>query len=387
MSNTLLPFSKNLSPSRALAYETLVAKIRRNIGDLVAQPTTWSWAKDGDYSTWNEGFFEIGNWTTSFHTGMALIAWNETKDEHFIRHVLELEPLYRAKVEEHAADTMHDLGFLYSLYSVALHKLTGDERHRDCGIKAAETLAARFRPEGNYIRAWGRMDEEGTDWDAMAIIDCMMNLPLLYWASQETGDPRFKNIAVHHADTTLKCFVRDDDTVFHAYRFNPITGDPATGENYCGYNKDSHWARGTAWAIYGFAMSYRYTREQRFLDASLRIARKFISLLDEEVVPLWDFRLPDDPALHVRDSSATAIAACGLQELEALGHADAAMLAAKDAFIDRLCSTDYLDTDPSVRGVLKHGQVSNPIKAYTSWGDYYLMEALARENGMALNWW
>ena len=101
-----------LSPSRALAYETLVAKTRRNIADLVAQPTTWSFAPDGDYSKWDEGFLEIGNWTTSFFTGMALIAWTETEDEHFIRHVLELDPLYQAKVGEHAAVTMHDLGFL-----------------------------------------------------------------------------------------------------------------------------------------------------------------------------------------------------------------------------------------------------------------------------------
>ena len=387
MSTARITFSKRLSPSRALAYDTLVAKIRRNIADLIAQPTTWSWAADGDYSTWNEGFLDIGNWTTSFFTGMALIAWSETEDEHFIRHVLELDPLYRAKVTGHAEDTMHDLGFLYSLYSVALHKLTGEVRHRELGLKAAEVLAARFRPEGNYIRAWGRLDETGTDWDAMAIIDCMMNLPLLYWASQQTGDARFREIAVRHADTTLKCFIRDDDSVFHAYRFDPLTGAPSGGENYCGFSKDSHWARGTAWAIYGFAMSYRWTGERRYLDASLRVARKFLSLLDDEIVPVWDFRLPEDPALHIRDSSATAIAACGFQELEALGHADEAIVAAKEAFLDRLCSPAYLDTDPAVRGTLKHGQVGNPIQAYTSWGDYYLMEALARENGMIIPWW
>ena len=315
MSTARISISTRQTPSRALAYETLVAKTRRNIADLVAQPTTWSWAMDGNYATWDEGFFDIGNWTTSFFTGMALIAWSETEDEHFIRHVLELDPLYRAKVTVHAADTMHDLGFLYSLHSVALHKLTGEERHRELGIKAAEALAARFRPEGNYIRAWGRLDETGTDWDAMAIIDCMMNLPLLFWASRETGDPRFKDIAIRHADTTLECFIRDDDSVFHAYRFDPVSGAPSCGENYCGHSKDSHWARGTAWAIYGFAMSYRHTGERRFLDASLRVARKFLSLLDEGVVPVWDFRLPEDPALHIRDSSAAAIAACGFQEL------------------------------------------------------------------------
>jgi len=387
MNSSCLDLSRRLSASRTFAYETLIAKTRDNIAGMVAQPTTWSWALDGDYASWKEGFLEIGNWTSSFITGMALIAWKETGDEHFLRHVLELEPLYQAKLAEHAGETMHDLGFLYSLYSVALFKLTGDARHRELALRAAEVLAARFIPEGNYIRAWGRMDEKGTDWDAMAIIDCMMNLPLLYWASEETGDPRFRDIAVRHADTTLANFIRHDDSVFHAYRFDPLTGAPSRGENYCGYGVDSHWARGTAWAIYGFAMSYRYTGEKRFLDASLRVTRKFLSLLDEEVVPEWDFRLPDDPALHIRDSSAAAIAACGLQELEALGHADDTLRKAKDAFLDRLCSSDYLDADPAVRGVLKHGQVGNPVKAYTSWGDYYLMEALARENGLSITWW
>lgn len=376
----------NLSSSRALAFETLIAKSRRNVADMVGQSdaTTWSWAADGDYSKWPEGFFEIGNWTTSFHTGIALIGWMATGDEAILRDVLALDPLYQEKLcGVNAANTMHDLGFLYSLYSVALHKLTGDPCHRELGLKAAAALSDRFYADGNYIRAWGRMDEKGTDWDEMAIIDCMMNLPLLYWASEETGDLRFKEIAIKHSDTTREKFIRDDDSVYHAYRFGARLG----GENYCGYGIETHWARGNAWAIYGFAMGYRYTGDERYLETSQRVLKKFLSLMDDEIVPIWDFRLPDDPKLHIRDSSAAAIAACGIQELEALGKADASMTAWKNAFIDRLCSPKYLDTDPAIRGVLKHGQVGMAMDAYTSWGDYYLMEALAREAGMKVNWW
>ena len=134
-------------------------------------------------------------------------------------------------------------------------------------------------------------------------------------------------------------------------------------------------------------MGYRHTGDERYLDASLRVARKFISLLDKEIVPIWDFRLPDDPKVQIRDSSAASIAVCGFQELEAAGKAEPAMTACKHALLDRLCTPAYLDTDPAVRGVLKHGQVGMAIDAYTSWGDYYLMEALARENGMTVNWW
>ena len=372
------------------AFDLCVVKTRANIAALADRPTTWALATHGHYPQWNEGFHEIGNWTTSFFTGMALLAWRETADDHFLRHAERLEPWYAAKVGEHAADTMHDLGFLYSLYSVALHKLTGEARHRELGLTAARVLAARFVPEGNYIRAWGRMDEAETHYAGLAIIDCLMNLPLLYWASEETGDPRFKEIAIRHSDTTLRWFIRADDSVYHSFRFDPVLGSPAGGDNYCGRGVESHWARGTTWAIYGFAMGHRYTGDPRYLDAALRVARKFISLLDDEVVPIWDFRL-DPEAPRIRDSSAAAIAVCAFQELEALGAADASITTAKEALLAKLCSDDYLDFDPSIEGILRHGEVGDGVgkakSAYTSWGDYFLMEALAREMGMKETWW
>lgn len=372
------------------AFGLCVAKARTNIRDLNDYPTTWSFAPDGDYTQRDEGFFEIGNWTTSFFTGMALLAWQDGKEAWFITEVERLEPLYRAKLGEHAADTMHDLGFLYSLYAVPLYQLTGNPRHRELGILAAEALAARFVPAGSYIRAWGRMDELDTHYAGLAIIDCMMNLPLLYWASVETGDPKFREIAIRHSDTTVQHFIREDDSVFHAYRFDLATGAATGGDNYCGRSVDSHWARGSSWAMYGFALGYRHTGDASYLAAALRVTRKFISLLDDELVPLWDFRLPDgDP--QIRDSSAAAVAVCAMQELHALGQADSAMLAVKDALLARLCSADYLDMDPNCRGVLKLAEVGDGIGkaryAYTSWGDYYFMEALARELAMPVTWW
>jgi unsaturated chondroitin disaccharide hydrolase len=384
--------SAPVSPKKSLrrAFDLCVSKARRNIQALANRPETWALAGNGRYSDRSEGFYEIGNWTSSFFTGMALLAWRDTEDEYFMRQVERLEPCYAAKVSEHAAETMHDIGFLYSLYSVALHKLTGEARHRELGIKAAEVLANRFIPQGSYIRAWGRMDEPDTEHVGLAIIDCMMNLPLLYWASEETGDPRFRDIAIRHSETTLRLFIRPDDSVYHSYRFDPATGAPQGGDNYCGRSVESHWARGATWAIYGFAMGYRYTRERSYLDAALRLARKFISLLDNEVVPLWDFRL-DAGAPHIRDSSAAAIAVCAFQELEAMGAAGETITSAKNALLARLCSDDYLDHDPAIGGVLKSGEVGDGVgkakSAYTSWGDYYLMEALARELGMKETWW
>jgi unsaturated chondroitin disaccharide hydrolase len=124
-------------------------------------------------------------------------------------------------------DTHHDLGFLASLYSVVLFKFTGDLHHHAVGFRAAEVLSQRFNEKNNFIRAWGRMDENDPKFPvSMAIIDCLMNLPLLYWASRESGDKRFHQIAVRHADTVLKNFVRPDDSVIHAFHFDPETGRP-----------------------------------------------------------------------------------------------------------------------------------------------------------------
>lgn len=382
------PLSKQIGFKRAL--DVCVRKTRGNIKRLADEPKSGAFAVDGNYFAFKEGFFDIGNWTSSFFTGMALMAWRETEDEFFLQQVLRLAPFYREKVFERHMETMHDLGFLYSLYSVALYKLTGDKVHREVGLRAAQVLADRFIPEGGYIRAWGRMDEQNTDFAGLAIIDCMMNLPVLHWASQESGDKKFRDIAVRHADTTLKHFIRPDDSVFHSFRFDPNTGKPARADNYCGRSVESHWARGTAWAIYGFALSYGYTRDPKYLDVAVRLARKFCDSLNGEAVPVWDFKLPPG-ARQLRDSSAAAIAVCGIQELQKHKAADAALLKARQAMLERLCSDDYLDTDESCGGVLKNAQVGDGVggakNAYTSWGDYYFMEALSRELGLGETWW
>ena len=375
-----------LEPKEPLhrAYDLCVRKTRSNIKRLADKPTTWAFDVNGDYPKWNEDFYEIGNWTTSFFTGMALIAWQETEDKYFLQQVMRLAPHYREKVFTRQLDTHHDLGFLYSLYSVVLYKLTGGKEHREVGLRAAEVLSQRFNSKGNFIRAWGHMNT--TEQDNMAIIDCLMNLPLLYWAANESGDKKFLDIAVKHADMALKYFIRSDDSVNHAFRFDLETGEPIGPDNYCGYDKDSYWARGTTWAIYGFALSYGYTRNQKYLDTSVRLAKKFISKLDDEIVPMWDFKLPAGE-LQLRDASAASVAVCGFQELVRHKVADASIIKAKEALLERICSEDYLNYDAAYPGIQKNGQVGTAQNAYTSWGDYFLMEALARELFKAETWW
>lgn len=371
------------------AYDLCVSKARNNIKLLADEPKAAPWAVDGNYFAHPENFNDLGNWTTSFLTGMALIAWRQTKDEFYLQQLLRLAPAYREKAFNPEFHSHHDMGFLYSLYSVALFKLTGDRQHRETGLNAAAALARRFNPVGNFIRAWGKL---GTDeHNSVAIIDCMMNLPLLFWAAQESGDKRFNNIAVRQADTTLDCFIRPDNSVFHAYRFDLKTGRPLGGDNYCGRSVESHWARGTGWAIYGFAVTYRYTGDKKYLDASLRLARKFNQELDGDALPVWDFKLPADE-VRLRDTSAASLAVCGYQELEKLGASDRLISKSKESLLHNLCSDKYLNFDAACPGVLRDGQIGgdgpgSAQNAYVTWGDYYLMEALDRELFQRETWW
>jgi unsaturated chondroitin disaccharide hydrolase len=366
-------------------YDLCIRKTRTNIQRLADDPKSAAWAADGRYFNFKEGFYEIGNWTSSFFTGMALLAWRSTEDEYFLKQSLRLAPYYREKVFTRFMDTHHDLGFLYSPYSVALYKLTGDKEHRQVGLRAAELLALRFNPQGNFIRAWGRMDEIESPigdgrmrTDDMAIIDCLMNLPLLYWAANETGDSRFRDIATRHADMCLECFIRPDYSTNNIYRFDPKTWQPLGDTN------NGYWARGATWAIYGFALSYGYTQNEKYLEASVRLAKKFIASLDEEMVPWNDFHETAHPG-RLRDASAGAIAVCGFQELARHGAADAEITGTKQSLLTRLCDDDYVDFNESCGGVQKRGQGGE--NGYTSWGDYYLMEALDRElNGHEMFW-
>lgn len=370
------------------AFSVCVRKTRNNIVRLADDPKSAALAKDGNYFNFPEGFFEIGNWTSSFFTGMALLSWQETEDEFFLKQVQRLNSCYTEKVSARCLDTHHDLGFLYSLYSIALFKLTGEKKHRETGLRAAELLAGRFNKKGNFIRAWGRMDT--SEQDNMAIIDSLMNLPLLYWAAIETKNEKFRDIAIRHADMVLRVFVRQDDSVYHAYRFDSKSGKPLRGDTYGGCAVESHWARGTAWAIYGFALSYAYTSEKKYLLTAIRLARNFIANLDTEIVPMWDLKLtPEAPP--IRDASAASVAVCGFQELLKHVPGDVHVAEAADKLLLRLCDKKYLDDNMECPGIQRFGQVGDPekmaVNAYTSWGDYFLMEALSRDLGYGESWW
>lgn len=366
-------------------FQKLILKIKKNCKEIGADLGDYQGTHNGVYfddKTKKIDLYHIFNWTQSFFTGMAYYAYRLSNDEEFLKWIYSFYDSYYDKVFKTPMDTMHDLGFLYSPYAVAVYKLNGDEKMKDIGIKAADCLAMRYVLKGNYIQAWGRMDGKIPDYvgdelredvffkssKGRVIMDCMMNLPLLFWASETTGHPFYKNIAKSHADTVLKYFVREDYSVCHAFLFDSETGDILEEANSCGYANGSHWARGTAWAVYGFIIAYSYTKEQKYLNASVKLFEKFIQESDGKM-PVWDFRLPENEPQNI-DTSAVAIMLCAALEISK--HIKNTNI---ETFVKKYEALimDYVDLDLNNNGILKE---QNGRKLYTSYGDYYLVEYL-----------
>ncbi|WP_337098921.1 glycoside hydrolase family 88 protein [Paenibacillus sp. YIM B09110] len=342
------------------------------------------------------------DWVAGFWPGLLWLAYRENGNEE-LRRVAEACERELAETL-HTYDLLHhDVGFMFSLSSVAQHRLAeasergGDEDAKRHALIAANLLAGRYNPQGEFIRAWPNWDEE--DHTGWAIIDCLMNLPLLYWAGSAINDPRYKHIAIRHADSVLRDFVRQDGSVCHIFRYDPETGTPIESLAGQGNAADSAWARGASWALYGFALSYRYTGEARYREAALRVARFFVAQLPEDAVPYWDFFLPEAGRESMpRDSSAAAIAASGLLELaeslkadEGAGAVDAAWCRISAERIVRSLCDRYAEWGEEHEGLLRHatGYYSRGVYVDESliYGDYFFVEALAKLRGRKDLFW
>ncbi|OXS54420.1 glycosyl hydrolase [Cohnella sp. CIP 111063] len=329
-------------------------------------------------------------WTAGFWPGLLWLVYRDTNDEQ-LRHWAESceEQLDRVITDYVKLD--HDIGFMWTLTSVARYRLTGDETAKRRGLLAANLLCGRYNTRGRYIRAWNPW-QPGEDNSGLAIIDCMMNLPLLHWASQVSGDPRYKHIAVEHTDTVLAHFIRPDGSVNHIVRFDPQTGEQAEVLGGQGYAPDSAWSRGTAWALYGMALAYRYVGDKRYLEASKRAAHFFLANLPDDHVPYWDFRLPERVAKH-RDSSAGACAASGLLLLSRLVGEEERLLYRRAG--ERILWSLYRNYGAWDRedeeGLILHGTSHYPegrnIDVPLIYGDYYFAEGVAQLNGYEELFW
>ncbi len=278
----------------------------------------------------------------------------------------------------------HDLGFIWLLSGVAHYKQTGNAEARRRSLLAANLLAARFNVKGHYIRAWN-FESAHMDTRGVAIIDSMMNLPLLYWASLETGDPRYHELATLHANTVAREFVRADHSICHVVEFDPLTGHKRCEHGGQGYAPGSAWVRGTAWALHGFALSYAYTRDARYLEISRQTASFFLQQMGDDIVPYWDFRAPEANR-DAYDSSATAIAASGMLELAK--YVDESESQYLQQAASRLISglyARYSTRHSNEEGMITHGTVHYPenrqLNVPIIYGDYFFVEALAKLRG------
>ncbi len=330
-------------------------------------------------------------WTAGFWPGLLwLVNQNASKDEIGDANRQDLST-WASSCEEQLESCLHDpemvdhdLGFIWLLSGVARYTYTGDPQARRRSLLAANLLAARFNIQGEYIRAWN-FESSHMDTRGVAIIDSMMNLPLLYWASLETGDPRYHELAMAHADTVAREFVRADHSICHVVEFDPVTGNKRYEHGGQGYAPGSAWARGTAWAIHGFALSYAYTGEARYLDISRQTAQFFLEQLGDDIVPYWDFRAPA-PNRDAYDSSATAIAASGLVELAR--HVDLHEQQKLQQVASRLIAglyEHYSTWGTEAEGLITHGTVHYPEQRHLNvpiiYGDYFFTEALVKLRG------
>ena len=340
------------------------------------------------YTTTNGKYeeFAVNNnvswWTNGFWPGMMWLMYLHTNDEEFLKIARGCEELLDEALENFKIH--HDVGFMWILSSLADYIITGNEKSKVRSMHAATILAGRFNINGRFIRAWDTHPEkECTGW---AIIDCLMNVPLLYWASRETGDPRFKAIAKAHTDTVMHKFVRDDFSVNHIVGFCPETGVVTEIPRGQGYASGSAWSRGQSWAVYGFTLGYMNTKDPAYLSTAKNVADYVIANLDESGVPVVDYKAPKEN--DYRDTTAGAITACGLIELSKLVADGEKYLEAAIRMLKGLYENcDFSENEQSI--------LQNGTEAYHDgkkhipmiYGDYYLLEALMKLNGEQTNFW
>lgn len=328
------------------------------------------------------GIIENIEWTDGFWTGLLWLAYEYTGDEKYRELADKNVASFKNRVEKDIELDHHDLGFLYSLATVSGYKLTGSEDAREASIKAANKLISRYQEKGEFIQAWGEL---GSKDHYRFIIDCLLNIPLLYWASDETGDAKYRNIANKHFVTSCNNVIRDDASAFHTFYMDNETGKPLRGVTRQGYSDDSAWARGQAWGVYGIPLNYRYTRNESCFNLYEGMTNYFLNRLPKDNVCYWDliFNEGDD---HSKDSSAAAIAVCGMHEMNKyLPEVDENKEVYKYAMHNILRSLIENYMNPEIepgKPVLLHGVYSwhsgKGVDEGNIWGDYFFLEALIR---------
>ena len=353
-----------------LALEYALKKTEKNMGRLnnsfpfITVNGKWKICKEED---WNLNIFSDGYWCNGFWIGMLWLAYKVTKNDKFKSKAYKLCRLIEPRKD---SNKVHDLGFLFYPSFCVGYELTRDEHLKSAACTAADSLLSRFNDKISAITVSGDLQEKG-----LTAIDTMMNLPLLWWAYEKTGNQKYYDVAYKHAATTMQHFIREDGSTYHVIEFDSDTGQAKRKYTLQGYNDESCWSRGQGWGIYGFALAYKYAKEKEFLITAEKLVDYYVSNCPADYVPYWDFDDPEIPNT-VRDSSAAAITACGLLEFsdeKKFGNIALNIL-------DSICK-GYL-AEKGKDGILKHGCFhkleGKGVDESLIWGDYYFMEALTK---------
>ena len=316
------------------------------------------------------------SWTEGFYIGILWLCYEYSGDADFKRLAEKHITSFKNRIETKFVVNHHDMGFLYTLSCCAAYKLTGNAEAKDAALKAADVLVSRFQTKGEFFQAWGDI---GTEENYRLIIDCLMNLPILYWATEVTGDSKYRELAQKHLRTTLNVALREDGSTYHTYFFSTKTGEPLCGKTAQGYSDSSAWARGQAWGVYGLAVNYMYLKDISLKEPWHKVTDYFLDNLPKDKIAYWDLCFQDGN--EPRDSSSNAIAVCGILEAYRNGMCDTryynAALSMMNALIDKCFDSDITS---ATNGLLMHSTyaITNGADECCIWGDYFFMEALVR---------
>jgi unsaturated chondroitin disaccharide hydrolase len=332
-------------------------------------------------TSWKLVPITIGEWTVGFWPGILWYDYENTQSEEIKKQAVHYTKLLEPLTKLPAYD--HDLGFqLFTSYGNA-YRLTGNEPYKQIILNAADTLATLFNPTVGTILSWPR-EVKNKNWPHNTIIDNMINLEMLYWASKNGGDKKLYDIATRHAETTMQNHFREDGGCYHVAVYDTVDGHFIKGVTHQGYADSSLWARGQAWAIYGYTMVYRETQDKKFLRFAEKVTGLYLSRLPEnEYVPFWDFDAPDLTNAP-KDASAAAIVASALLELSQLEdnrEKGAEYKTSAVKMLEELSSEKYQSRDKKPSFLLHsvgHWPNKSEVDASINYADYYYIEALVR---------
>ena len=326
-------------------------------------------------------FTRPGSWTSGFWPGILWYIYEYTQDDY-----------WKTEAENFTAPIIppatgraksHDVGFLAYCSIGNGYRLTKNPEYKQALLQAADSVSVLFNPNVGTFLSWPNMIKK-MNWPHNTIIDNMMNMELLFWAAKSGGDKRLYDIAYKHAETTMNHHFRPDHTSYHVAVYDDQTGTFIKGATHQGYADETMWARGQAWAIYGFTMSYRETNDERFLETAQKVADVYLQRLPADRIPYWDFDAPGIPN-EPRDASAAAITASALLELSTMiadKEKSGYYRASAEQMLETLSSSAYQSRDVNTSFLLHstgHWPNGYEIDASIIYADYYYIEALIRQ--------